>query len=68
MFDRRQWHWAFYAFREDGTWGGLDYELGTAPLGQAFWDAVRRGEDPERLEHRGPNPQWDVLARALAAG
>jgi hypothetical protein len=63
LLNARNWHWAFYAFREDGSWGGLDYELGTAPLGGDFWKAVERGEDPERHKHRGPNPLWQVLAR-----
>ena len=31
IFDRRGWHWAFYAFRED-TWDGMDYEKGPRPL------------------------------------
>jgi hypothetical protein len=63
--DRHHWHWAFYAYRDDGDWGGLDYELGTAPLGAAYWQAVEQGTDPETLKRRGPNPLWDVLARQL---
>jgi endoglucanase len=66
LLNRRRWHWAFYAFRPDG-WGGLDYELGTAPLGAAYWDAVERNQDAEHLKRRGPNPLWDVLEQALAA-
>ena len=58
------WHWAFYAFRQDGSWGGLDYELG-APLGDAYWKSVERGADPESLKRRAPNPLWNVLAREL---
>jgi hypothetical protein len=42
-----------------------DYELGTAPLGEAYWKAVEAGTDPETLKMRGPNPLWDVLAKAL---
>jgi endoglucanase len=63
--ERHGWHWAFYAFRDDGSWGGLDYELGTAPLGAAYWKAVEAGADPEKLKQRGPNPLWDVLAKTL---
>ena len=44
-FERHGWHWAFYAYRSDGDWGGLDYELGTAPLGGAYWKAVEAGAD-----------------------
>ncbi len=63
--EARGWHWAFYAFRPDG-WSGLDYEMGTAPIGAAYWKAVESGADGEALKKRGPNPLWDVLARALA--
>lgn len=63
---RWDWHWAFYAFRGDGSWGGLDYELGTAPFDGAYWAAVEQGVDPETLKSRGSNPLWDVLARRLA--
>ena len=68
LFERHGWHWAFYSFRADGDWGGLDYELGTAPLGAAYWRAVEAGEDAEKLKKRGPNPLWDVLAEALSRG
>ena len=66
--DRHGWHWAFYAFRDDADWGGLDYELGTAPLGAAYWKAVEAGGDAEKLKRRGPNPLWDVLERRLKRG
>jgi len=59
------WHWAFHAFRED-TWAGMDYELGTRPLGSGYWRALRRGEDPP-LE-RGPNPLFDVIRLRLPPG
>ena len=64
--EARGWHWAFYAFRPDG-WRGLDYEMGTAPIGAAYWKAVESGTDAETLKRRGPNPLWDVLSRALAS-
>jgi len=44
---------------------GANYELGAAPLGAAYWEAVKRGLDPKSLERRGPNPLLDVLARRL---
>ena len=64
--EARGWHWAFYAFRPDG-WSGLDYEMGTAPIGAAYWKAVESGTDAETLKRRGSNPLWDVLSRALAS-
>lgn len=67
-FEAYGWHWAFYSFRDDGDWGGLDYELGTAPLGEAYWKAVEAGADPEKLKRRGRNPLWDVLETALNRG
>jgi hypothetical protein len=64
-YDAQGWHWAFYAFRSDDAWGGLDYELGTRPLGEAYWRAVERGARPDSLKRRGPNELWSVIARAL---
>lgn len=44
--DRHQLHWAFYSFRED-NWDGMDYELGTAKVPWAYWQAIEQGvEDP----------------------
>jgi hypothetical protein len=63
--EQRGWHWAFYAFRGDGSWGGLDYELGAAPFDHVYWASVAQGIDPERLKRRGPNPLWRVISRRL---
>ena len=60
------WHWAFYAYRSDGDWTGLDYELGADPVDPRIWDAEKRGEDPERYKRRHDNPLWQVLKRELA--
>jgi hypothetical protein len=60
------WHWAFYSFRSDGDWTGLDYELGTDRIDPRIWDAETRGEDPERYKRRHDNPLWQVLRRELA--
>ena len=61
-------HWAFYAFRDDGDWGGLDYELGTEKLGWDYWKAVEAGEDPELYKYRHNNPLWEVIRREFTAG
>lgn len=37
IFNEYQWHWSFYAYRED-TWEGMDYELGTARVFYKYWD------------------------------
>jgi hypothetical protein len=67
-FEQRRWHWAFYAFRSD-DWDGLDYELGTSPIGGAYWQALERGAQAEaamiKEKRRAPNPLWDVIARGL---
>ena len=57
------WHWAFYAFRGDGGWNGLDYELGTDKPGGKYWEAIERGEDPETLKNRHENSLWEVIRR-----
>jgi endoglucanase len=64
LYNQRGWHWAFFAFRPDGGWTGLDYEMGTAeqePPG--YWEAVESGVDPETLKHRVDSPLWRVLKR-----
>jgi len=58
------WHWALYAFRED-CWDGMDYELGTKPLGWDHWKAVEAGKEPPPLK-RIDNPIWDVMKEGLA--
>jgi hypothetical protein len=62
--NRRGWHWAFYSFRED-VWDRMDYEVGTGGLGAAYWEALERGEKPERP--RRDNPLWRALQDGLRA-
>ena len=62
LFNAHGWHWAFYSFRED-TWDGMDYEIGTRPLGAAYWEAVERGEHP--TPPRSSNPIWQTIQKAL---
>jgi hypothetical protein len=66
ILDESGWHSAFYAFRGDGDWTGLDYELGTAKVDPRIWGAEARGEDPERYKKRGDNPLWRILKREPA--
>ena len=64
IYNQRGWHWAFYAFRGTGAWTGLDYEIPPRQrMGWRYWQAIERGEDPESLKPRGPNPLWEVLRR-----
>jgi hypothetical protein len=65
VLNERGWHWAFYAFRGDGDWTGLDYELGTDKVDPRIWGAEKRGEDPETYKRRHANPLWQVLTREL---
>jgi endoglucanase len=60
-------HRAFYAFRSDGAWTDLDYELGTDPVDPRIWDAEKRGEDVERYKRRHDNPLWRALWLAPSA-
>lgn len=44
--DQAKVHWAFYSFRED-SWDGMDYELGSAKVPWAYWQAIEQGRsDP----------------------
>ena len=63
VLNERGWHWAFYAYRGDGAWGGLDYELGTGKQDWRIWGAEERGEDVEQYKKRGDNPLWQVISR-----
>lgn len=64
IYNGHGWHWAFYDFRSDGDWGGLDYELGDNPkLGWKFWQAVESGEDADAYKNRHDNPIWEVIRR-----
>ncbi|MBN1481209.1 glycosyl hydrolase family 5 [candidate division KSB1 bacterium] len=67
IYNFHQWHWAFYDFRSDGNWGGLDYELGTEKLDWKFWQAVENGEDGEPFKNRHDNPIWHVLQKELSS-
>jgi hypothetical protein len=66
--DGRHWHWAFYAFREDG-WDGMDYEVGTGKLPWKYWQDQAAGKNPEPPRQDDPkkNPLWAVIAKALKA-
>jgi endoglucanase len=62
IFNRHDWHWAFFTFRSD-VWDGMDYEVGTKPPGAAYWQAIKHGEVPH--PKREDNPLWDVIKREL---
>jgi len=64
ILEKEQWHWAFYAFRED-EWDGMDYECGTGKLPWSYWQAVEAGRKPG-FPHK-PNPLWEVLRSRLHA-
>jgi hypothetical protein len=62
MLEDKKYHWAFYAYREDG-WDGYDYEIGTEALPWTYWQAVERGETPN--PPRKENPLFNVIKRRL---
>lgn len=68
IYKEEQWHWSFYAFREDMSWTGLDYEMGGTPVDWTYWTALENGEDYHDLQAdmRHDNPIWTVLLRGLA--
>ncbi len=63
IFNEQEWHWAFYSFRED-AWDGMDYELGSKPLGAKYWDAIAKGEHPKVT--RVPNSVWTTIKQGLS--
>ncbi len=62
IFNRHNWHWAFYAFRED-RWDSMDYELGGGQLHSKYWDAVENNKslDPFRTD----NSTFRIIKQAL---
>jgi len=68
IFDREDWHWMFYSFRED-TWDGMDYELGVEPPPPWYWDLAEKDGLPERYDElyarRRENALWRVLQERL---
>jgi hypothetical protein len=62
ILEDKKYHWAFYAFREDG-WDGYDYEIGTKALPWSYWQARERGEFP--LPPREPNPLFNSIRKPL---
>ncbi len=62
VFEEQSWHWAFYAFRED-EWTEMDYELGTGPLGGAYWKAVESGQAP--VLKRSDEPLFSIFLSRL---
>ncbi len=61
--DRQQVHWAFYSFRED-SWDGMDYELGSAKVPWAYWQAIEKGL-PDPLK-RTPSSLLEPIRKRLA--
>ncbi|MEL6254522.1 MAG: cellulase family glycosylhydrolase [Bacteroidota bacterium] len=37
IFNDNNWHWSFYAYRED-VWEAMDYELGTQKVFYKYWE------------------------------
>jgi hypothetical protein len=60
--DQANLHWAFYSFRED-SWDGMDYELGSAPVPWAYWQAIEQGlADPIK---RQVTPAFEPIRKRL---
>ena len=63
VFSERDWHWAFYSFRED-NWDLMDYELGTTKPTAAYWQTIEAGRMPGDDVYRG-SAIFDVIQRRL---
>lgn len=37
VFNKNNWHWSFYSYRED-VWDSMDYELGTKKVPYKYWE------------------------------
>lgn len=66
IYNDKSWHWAFYAFRNDTSWTGLDYELGNKPMKKGYWNKIENENvDPETLKERKNNIIWTEIQKAL---
>lgn len=59
IFNKQQWHWSFYAFRED-TWGGMNYELGQKPWAEERW---KRANKTKQIPVRGEGDRLMAVIR-----
>ncbi len=68
IFNKNNWHWAFYSYRED-VWDNMDYELGTGTVPPGYWDyAEKKILNKHYNEIYGTvqnNPIWPVLQKEL---
>lgn len=64
--DRYRAHWAFYSFRED-SWDGMDYELGTAKVPYAYWQAIEAGT-PDPVPRKPTEVFEPILKRLRGEG
>lgn len=65
IFTEKDWHFAFYAFRED-TWDGMDYELGDQKLPWSYWKAIEEGTKP-KIDRKEYYPPFKAIREALCA-
>ena len=63
IFNEKQWHWAFYSFRED-DWDGMDYELGTKKASGKYWEYIERDQIPGPDVYRGSGI-FEILREGL---
>ncbi|MGI4775521.1 MAG: glycoside hydrolase family 5 protein, partial [Janthinobacterium lividum] len=63
IFNQENWHFAFYAFREDG-WDGMDYELGAKKLPWGYWQAIESGKKPD-LNRKDTYPVFSIIKEDL---
>ncbi|RTK93497.1 MAG: glycosyl hydrolase [Rickettsiales bacterium] len=63
IFNTNNWHFAFYAFRED-TWDGMDYELGNKKLPWSYWQSIDKGQIP-KLERKSTHSAFSVIQKDL---
>ena len=66
IFNKYQWHWSFYAYRED-VWQAMDYELGTEKVFYKYWeyqDSKNLHLNYDDIYKRVKNPSlWKVLSK-----
>ncbi len=67
MFDALNWHWAFYAFREDDGYPPMDYELGLKSISKdhPYWTCAWNYSCAKKGLYKPHNSLWNVIQAGL---
>ncbi len=68
IFNENNWHWSFYAFREDDGFQAMDYELGKHKVHYTYWEyqeAKTMHLHYDKIYSGITDSFWDVFQKEL---